>query len=77
MLHFFLRYKTGMLGLIGANFHDIPLFVSMLLILVYVFIPYLLGSINTAIIVSKILCHDDIRKHGSGNAGFTNVCFPS
>lgn len=73
MLHFFLRYKTGMLGLIGANFHDIPLFVSMLLILVYVFIPYLLGSINTAIIVSKIMYHDDIRKHGSGNAGFTNV----
>lgn len=62
-----------MLGLIGANFHDIPLLVSMLLILVYVFIPYLLGSINTAIIVSKIMYHDDIRKHGSGNAGFTNV----
>lgn len=73
MLHFFLRYKTGMLGLIGANFHDIPLLVSMLLILVYVFIPYLLGSINTAIIVSKMMYHDDIRNHGSGNAGFTNV----
>ncbi len=73
MLHFFLRYKTGMLGLIGANFHDIPLVVSMLLILVYVFIPYLLGSINTAIIVSKAMYHDDIRKYGSGNAGFTNV----
>ncbi len=73
MLHFFLRYKTGMLGLIGANFHDIPLLVSMFLILVYVFIPYLLGSINTAIIVSKMMYHDDIRNHGSGNAGFTNV----
>lgn len=34
---------------------------------------YLLGSINTSIIVSKVLFKDDIRKHGSGNAGLTNV----
>ncbi len=34
---------------------------------------YLLGSINSAIIVSKLLYHDDIRNHGSGNAGLTNV----
>lgn len=73
MLHFFLRYETGMLGLIGANFHDIPLPVSLLLMLVYIFIPYLLGSVNTAIIVSGVMYHDDIRNHGSGNAGFTNM----
>lgn len=34
---------------------------------------YLLGSINTAIVVSRTLYHDDIRKHGSGNAGLTNM----
>lgn len=34
---------------------------------------YLLGSINSAIIVSKTLYRDDIRKHGSGNAGLTNM----
>ena len=34
---------------------------------------YLLGSINSAIVVSKVLYHDDIRKHGSGNAGLTNT----
>ena len=73
MLHFFLRYETGMLGLIGANFHNIPLPVSLLLVLVYIFIPYLLGSVNTAIIVSGVMYHDDIRNHGSGNAGFTNM----
>ena len=73
MLHFFLRYETGMLGLIGANFHDISLPVSLLLMLVYIFIPYLLGSVNTAIIVSGVMYHDDIRNHGSGNAGFTNM----
>lgn len=33
---------------------------------------YLLGNINGAILVSKFLVHDDVRTHGSGNAGFTN-----
>lgn len=36
-------------------------------------ISYLLGSINSAILISKIFYHDDIRKHGSGNAGLTNT----
>ena len=36
-------------------------------------VSYLLGSVNTAIIVSKTMYKDDIRKHGSGNAGLTNV----
>ena len=34
---------------------------------------YLLGGINTAIIVSRIRHHDDVRTHGSGNAGLTNM----
>ncbi len=38
-----------------------------------ILISYLLGSINSAIIVSKLLYRDDIRKHGSGNAGLTNM----
>lgn len=36
-------------------------------------VSYLLGSINSAIIVSKLLYNDDIRKYGSGNAGMTNM----
>ena len=36
-------------------------------------LSYLLGSIPTAIIVSRIVMKDDIRRHGSGNAGATNV----
>ena len=36
-------------------------------------ISYLIGSINTAIIVGKVSSGDDIRKHGSGNAGATNA----
>ena len=38
-----------------------------------IIIPYLLGSINTALIVSKLFFHDDVREHGSGNAGTTNI----
>lgn len=41
--------------------------------LVILVVAYLLGSINTSIIVSKILIGDDIRNHGSGNAGATNT----
>ncbi len=36
-------------------------------------IPYLLGSISFAIIISKVKFKDDIRTHGSGNAGMTNM----
>lgn len=36
-------------------------------------IAYLLGSINTSIIVSKLIGADDIRSKGSGNAGATNT----
>ena len=34
---------------------------------------YLLGSINSAILISKVLYRDDIRNHGSGNGGMTNM----
>jgi len=34
---------------------------------------YLVGSINTAIIVGKLKSNIDIREHGSGNAGMTNT----
>ena len=73
MLHLFLRYEVGFMGLIGYFWKDIPLIPSMLLVLFYVLVPYLLGSINTAIVVSGKIYHDDIRRYGSGNAGFTNV----
>ena len=38
-----------------------------------IIIGYLLGNIQTAIIVSRAYYHDDIRNHGSGNAGSTNM----
>ena len=36
-------------------------------------VPYLLGGINTSIIVTKINTGNDIRSMGSGNAGLTNT----
>lgn len=33
---------------------------------------YLLGNLNGAVIVSSVFAHDDVRAHGSGNAGLTN-----
>lgn len=40
-------------------------------ILVTLAAGYLLGNLNGAIWVSRML-HDDVRNHGSGNAGLTN-----
>ena len=36
-------------------------------------ISYLIGSLNSSIIMSRILKKDDIRNSGSGNAGATNM----
>ena len=44
-------------------------FVSMLIPAV---VAYFCGNINGAILISKIFMHDDVRTHGSGNAGLTN-----
>lgn len=41
--------------------------------LIFLIVAYLLGSINTSIIVSKLMIGDDIRNYGSGNAGATNT----
>ena len=41
--------------------------------LLCVAVPYLLGSVNFALVISKRVYHDDVRRHGSGNAGSTNV----
>lgn len=45
----------------------------MLPILIIAVLSYLVGSIPTSIIVAKLRKGIDIRQHGSGNAGGTNV----
>ncbi len=41
--------------------------------LVMLLMGYLIGSLNFAVIYSRLFKKDDIRNHGSGNAGATNV----
>ena len=41
-------------------------------IIITLVVGYFLGNINGSILVSKLIVHDDVRKHGSGNAGLTN-----
>ena len=43
-----------------------------LLIAVTAVIAYFCGCFNGAVIVSKYILRDDVRTHGSGNAGLTN-----
>ena len=41
-------------------------------ILVTVLMGYLLGNINGSVCISTLTQHEDVRVHGSGNAGLTN-----
>ncbi len=39
-------------------------------------IAYFCGCFNGAVIISKYILRDDVRRHGSGNAGLTNFTVP-
>ena len=43
------------------------------LYLICLLLGYLLGNLQFAIVFSRLLYHDDVREHGSGNAGSTNM----
>ena len=45
---------------------------ALLEILIVAVIAYFCGCFNGAVIVSKYILRDDVRNHGSGNAGLTN-----
>ena len=44
-----------------------------ILIVLTVAVSYFLGCINGALLVSKYILRDDVRNHGSGAAGMTNM----
>ena len=46
---------------------DMTIAVALILV-----VSYLLGCFNGAVLISKRIFHDDVRTHGSGNAGLTN-----
>jgi len=45
----------------------------MLHLLIVIILSYIAGSFPTAVIISRLIMKDDIRNHGSGNPGATNV----
>ncbi len=49
---------------------DIPVILNILAVL---FLSYIVGSIPTSILTARVVRGIDIREHGSGNAGATNV----
>ena len=70
MQAFFELINNG--GLISVIAGDVE-FLYFLFMFLVLLGSYLLGSVNSAIIVSRVLFGDDVRKHGSGNAGMTNM----
>ena len=57
-------------GLLGSSVQIGIYFASLFGVLLA---AYLLGSVNSAIIISRVLYREDIRTKGSGNAGMTNM----
>ncbi len=57
---------------ISALMADLPNGLIWMLLAFAAVESYLLGCINGAVVVSKHILQDDVRNHGSGNAGLTN-----
>ena len=56
--------------MIGLKFYFQNYWWCLLLLAVF---AYIMGSINFAVVFTRIVKKQDIRTLGSGNAGFTNV----
>ncbi len=60
-------------GVADAVIYAVPSGAELALLLAVVAVgAYFLGCFNGAVIVSKYILRDDVRNHGSGNAGLTN-----
>ena len=62
--------ELGLIGKMGLGEEQTALFLAGALCVI---VSYLLGSINFAVIFSKLFFKEDVREHGSGNAGSTNM----
>ena len=50
---------------------------TLLASLVILLLGYFLGCLNGSVMVSHFIIKDDVRQHGSGNAGLTNFYPPT
>ena len=57
----------------NAVFYELDWPIAVISFILLLFIGYLLGSFNFATYISKKKYKEDIREHGSGNAGMTNM----
>lgn len=62
--------ELGLIGKMGLGEEQTALFLAGAFCVI---VSYLLGSINFAVIFSKRFFKEDVREHGSGNAGSTNM----
>ena len=60
-------------GFIFKNGQSYSIFLYFGLLFAIIVAAYFLGSINSAVIFSKLIYGEDIRTKGSGNAGMTNM----
>ncbi len=67
--------SLGFFGILaqGASSDNTYIILMITGVIICIIAPYLLGSMNFAIIISKAKYGSDIRQHGSGNAGMTNM----
>ncbi len=65
-------YK-GWLGILGEQGSLPHVAVYVAVIALCALLGYFLGSLNFAVVISRLKFHDDVRNHGSGNAGATNM----
>lgn len=63
----YLIERLDVAGTLGATF------ITVGGVLLCIIIPYLLGSLNFGVMISRRRFGDDVRAHGSGNAGATNM----
>ncbi|NLN54971.1 MAG: glycerol-3-phosphate 1-O-acyltransferase PlsY [Clostridiales bacterium] len=70
---YFLGFTTGYLKAALPEGSVWYLVINVITVLVCIAASYFAGSMNFAIMVSREKYGDDVRNHGSGNAGMTNM----
>ena len=69
-------FYDGLFGCLLGQVHGNNALFTILMalgVITSIVFPYLLGSINSGITLSRFFYHEDIRTQGSGNAGATNM----
>lgn len=73
MLEYIIPEKIWLEGILFSAGESISIAIYTMCMIAVVVCAYLLGSVNTAVIVSRLVYKEDIRTKGSGNAGMTNM----